>query len=145
MIKWIKTHKPLNWKAIMIFFLLFQLLKDFIKGFMWFQMFLLGFITYPNEIDYVPILEKAGDRIGTAYTSAMTRVYENGFNLAGLLYPHNFWIGNTVIYGSMILIIILMVCVFVWTAHSIMYKKKKKSLRNSATTKNQKTQIQNEK
>ena len=73
MIKWFKTHKPSDWRYVIIIFLLFQIFQ---RDIMWFMILSMGFVSYPNEIDYVPIFERAGDKIATAYTTAMTKLYE---------------------------------------------------------------------
>jgi len=135
MIKWFKTHKPSDWRYVIIIFLLFQIFQ---RDIMWFMILSMGFVSYPNEIDYVPIFERAGDKIATAYTTAMTKLYEIGFNLAESFYPHNIWIVKIVSYGLKVIIITLVVCVLVWLVNSIMYERDKKSLKNSANAKTNK-------
>ena len=78
LIEWLKTHKPLDFRYIIIICLL---LKIFYRDLIWFTMLLVGFTSYPSKIDYIPIFEKAGNKIASAYTSAMTKLYEAGFNL----------------------------------------------------------------
>ncbi len=120
-IKWFKTHKPISWKDSLIILLLIHLFRD---KFFFLWLFLWGFVTYPNKINYTPIFEKAGTKIGDAYTKAMTKIFESGLNLGDSLYPHNLWMGNLIFYVIAIISVFLLIMIIFWIINQCMYDKK---------------------
>lgn len=123
-INWFKYHKPVDWKWMIIIILLIELFKARVALFF---MFILGFVTYPHEIDYKPIFQRAGDRIGEVYNAAMIKLYEAGINLGSQLHPHNVWLGMLINYGIVAIMITLIFCLLVYIVNVIVYKKGKKN------------------
>lgn len=125
--KWLKNHKPLDYKWIIIIFLLIKLLK---ADLIWFIFFMVGFVSYPSEIDHIPIIQKAGERISEIYTNAMIKIYDFGFSLGESLYPHNSWISSVFIYGLWTIISLLIIGFVIWLINSIMYYRHMKKIRS---------------
>ncbi|KKN12919.1 hypothetical protein LCGC14_1011540 [marine sediment metagenome] len=120
-IAWMKNNKPLDWTWIIIIVLSIKVLH---RELVWFLMMFTGLVSYPKKIDYIPIMEKAGERIGDAYTTGMIKIYEAGFNLGGSLHPYNIIIAKIISYGITALLIFLICYILFLMIHIFIYKRR---------------------
>jgi len=120
---WLKTHKPIDWKWIAIFILFFELVK---KKLVWLILVFAGIASYPNQIDYKPIMAKAGDTIGIAYETAMTKLYEIGLRIGESLYPNNILVCKLINYSMMLVLVSIIFLMVIYIINVIMYNKKQK-------------------
>jgi len=118
---WLKTHKPIDWKWIAIFILLFELAK---RKLVLLILIFAGIASYPNQIDYKPIMAKAGDTIGTAYETAMTKLYEIGLKFGESLYPHNILACQIINYSMILILFSIIFFIVTYIINVIMYKKR---------------------
>lgn len=119
---WLKNHKPIDFdfKWFIIFILIFMLIK---RTLILLIFVFNGIAAYPTKIDYKPIFEKAGNTIGAAYETAMTGLYESGFRIGELLYPHNLLICKLISYSIILILFVVIVWFVVYFINTIMYKK----------------------
>jgi len=120
---WLKTHKPIDWKWILIFVLIFQSIK---RTLVWIFIVLTGVATYPSQIDYKPIFERAGGNIGNAYETALNRLYESGLRIGESLYPNNMLVCKLINYSMMLVLVSIIFLMVIHIINIIMYNKKQK-------------------
>ena len=116
--KWFKTHKPMDFKYIIIMFLVFYILKQ--KA-VWYMTALIGFVTYPEVIDKTVFTD-----IGIIFKDAFTKVYDIGFNLAETFHPYNLLIGKCIVWGIIIWLVVFILFVIIYLINSMCYKEAKK-------------------
>ena len=117
---WLKNHKPIDFKWMIIFVLIYMLIKRTLALLI---LVLVGVATYPTNIDYKPIFEKAGNTIGAAYETAMTGLYESGLRIGESLYPNNLLICKLINYSITLILFVAIVCSVVYVINVIMYQK----------------------
>jgi len=120
-INWLKNHKPPDYRLIIIFMLGLMLIR---KEMMLFVIVLAGMSVYPNQIDYKPIMEKAGNTIGNAYEVGMTKLFEAGMRLGESTYPYNITILKLINYAIFFIAIIGVSYCVVLIVNYMMYKSK---------------------
>jgi len=116
--KWFICHKPLNFEFIVIIILLLALFRKF---FLFSLFFIIGIISYPNKVDYVPIFEKAGERIGEIYANLMSTLYERGYHLGGVIDPYNVAFTTVLLWILKLAMIGFCIWLIVWAINTYVY------------------------
>ena len=121
--KWFRTHKPIDWKYLIILFLSLKLLH---YKLVWFVVFWTGLTFYPIKIES-EILTEAGTKVGEIYTAAFIRISDLGYDIGQATFPYNLFISTVSRWGIMIIIVVICICAVIHLINVIFYKEDEKN------------------